>query len=101
MFERMNSPAQQKFDVLVIGGGPAGIAAAVGAAECGARVGLVDDSASLGGQIWRTGSATGSPQEASQWIERVRAARVKILCGLRVFDQPEAGILCAEGTEGI
>ncbi|HEX9110427.1 MAG TPA: FAD-dependent oxidoreductase, partial [Terriglobales bacterium] len=42
--------AQQRFDVLVIGGGPAGMAAAVRAAECGARIGIVDDNASCGGQ---------------------------------------------------
>jgi len=101
MFEPMNNPAQQKFDVLVVGAGPAGMAAAVRAAECGANVGLVDDNFSLGGQIWRTGSATGSPPEASEWIERVRAAQVKILCGLRVFDQPDAGVLFAEGAVGI
>ena len=33
------------FDVLVIGGGPAGIAAAVRAAECGVEVAIVDDNA--------------------------------------------------------
>ena len=39
--------------VVVIGGGPAGMAAAAAAAEVGAHVLLVDDSPSLGGQIYR------------------------------------------------
>ena len=45
--------SQQRFDVLVIGAGPAGMAAAVRAAECGANVGIVDDNPTCGGQIWR------------------------------------------------
>jgi D-hydroxyproline dehydrogenase subunit alpha len=40
-------------DVLVIGAGPAGIAAATRAHESGARVVVVDDNWSAGGQIWR------------------------------------------------
>ena len=38
-------------DVLVVGGGPAGIAAALAAGEAGARVILVDDEAVLGGAL--------------------------------------------------
>jgi sarcosine oxidase subunit alpha len=38
-------------DVLVIGSGPAGLAAASAAAQCGARVVLCDESASLGGSL--------------------------------------------------
>ena len=34
----------EKFEVLVIGAGPAGIAAACAASESGARVGIVDDN---------------------------------------------------------
>ena len=49
----MGRDSQQRFDVLVIGGGPAGMAAAVRAAEFGARVGMVDENATAGGQIWR------------------------------------------------
>lgn len=38
---------------LVIGGGPAGLAAAWAAAQTGDAVTLLDDNPSLGGQIWR------------------------------------------------
>ena len=38
-------------DVLVVGGGPAGIAAALAAGEAGARVLLVDEQATLGGAL--------------------------------------------------
>lgn len=39
----------QKYDVVVVGGGAGGVAAAVGAAQAGARVALIERSASLGG----------------------------------------------------
>jgi len=40
---------KDKYDVLVVGGGAAGVAAAVGAAKTGARVGLVEAAGCLGG----------------------------------------------------
>jgi NADPH-dependent 2,4-dienoyl-CoA reductase/sulfur reductase-like enzyme len=40
-------------DVVVIGAGPAGMSAAMAAAEAGARVVLLDEQASAGGQIYR------------------------------------------------
>jgi hypothetical protein len=42
-------PVVDQVDVLVVGGGPAGLAAAVSAARLGARVGLIERYGSLGG----------------------------------------------------
>ncbi|MBK7878324.1 MAG: NAD(P)/FAD-dependent oxidoreductase [Planctomycetes bacterium] len=53
-------------DVLVVGAGPAGLAAAEHAARRGKRVVLVDENPGLGGQIWR---ADRGPESA-----RARAA---------------------------
>jgi NADPH-dependent 2,4-dienoyl-CoA reductase/sulfur reductase-like enzyme len=89
---------QQHFDVLVIGGGPAGMAAAARAAEGGARVGIVDDNPRLGGQIWRGGSED-KTSEASKWIERLRASGARALGGFRVVHQPEAAVLLAENLD--
>jgi glycine/D-amino acid oxidase-like deaminating enzyme len=44
-------PAEQPCDVLVIGGGPAGLSAAIAAAEAGASVILLDERHTLGGQF--------------------------------------------------
>ena len=47
-------PLRQRFahcDVLVVGAGPAGLAAALTAAEAGARVILCDEQAELGGSL--------------------------------------------------
>jgi len=96
----MGSGSRQDFHVLVIGGGPAGLAAAARAADCGMRVGIVDDNLGLGGQIWR-GAADGEMPGAGRWIQRVRSANVAVLCGMRVFHQPEAGVLLAEGIDDI
>jgi NADPH-dependent 2,4-dienoyl-CoA reductase/sulfur reductase-like enzyme len=94
----MSREVQQRFDVLVIGGGPAGMAAAVRAAECGVHVGIVDDNTTLGGQIWRGESEDGRTLEAARWRQLLRTAGVTELCGRRIFDHPDAGVLWAEGT---
>lgn len=97
----MSKDLQRRFDVLVIGGGPAGIAAAVRAAECRVRVGIVDDNAALGGQIWRGAFEDGGRNEAARWHGSLQAAGVTTLCGKRVFHQPEAGVLLAEGNDDV
>jgi NADPH-dependent 2,4-dienoyl-CoA reductase/sulfur reductase-like enzyme len=91
----------QRFDVLVVGGGPAGMAAAVRAAEGGVRVGLVDDNANCGGQIWRGASEVGLSQDAARWSSLLRSANVTKLYGKRVFHQAEAGVLLAEGADDL
>ena len=92
--------ARKHFDVLVVGGGPAGLAAAVSAAEHGARVGLVDDNPALGGQIWRAG-VVGHGPGAARWIQRLEATGIEILCGTRVFDSPTQNSLHAEIESGL
>jgi NADPH-dependent 2,4-dienoyl-CoA reductase/sulfur reductase-like enzyme len=44
-------------DVIVIGAGPAGLAAARSAAEQGLSVRLIDEQSAAGGQIWRNAAA--------------------------------------------
>lgn len=57
-------------DVLVVGGGPAGLAAASAAIAGGASVVLVDSAVRLGGQLLRQPScdATGSAVPLSPWL---------------------------------
>ena len=84
----------EHFEVVVIGAGPAGIAAAVRAAECGARVGLIDDNPAPGGQIWRSGGALPAP--AREWLARLQKSDVSRMQGWRIFDSPAAGTVRAE-----
>lgn len=56
-------------DVLVAGGGPAGIAAALAAGRAGARVLLVDEQNEFGGQLlWRAAEIDGIA--AAEWLAR-------------------------------
>jgi D-hydroxyproline dehydrogenase subunit alpha len=98
----MNKYSRERFDVLVVGGGPAGMAAAVSAAKGGVCVGIVDENPRLGGQIWRGETSTGSHSpEASSWLNQVKAAGVTHLQGKRVFHQPDGGVLLAEGLDDV
>jgi 2-polyprenyl-6-methoxyphenol hydroxylase-like FAD-dependent oxidoreductase len=97
----MVKDSQRHFDVLVIGGGPAGIAAAVRAAESSLSVALVDDNPRFGGQIWRGEFESGHDQNAVRWRDRLRGPEVTRFFGKRVFHQPEAGVLLAEGTDDL
>ncbi|MEO7064907.1 MAG: FAD/NAD(P)-binding oxidoreductase [Dokdonella sp.] len=58
----------ERYDVLVVGAGPAGLAAAHAAASDGARVGLLDAQATAGGQVWRQDVQHGYPQRAQRSI---------------------------------
>jgi D-hydroxyproline dehydrogenase subunit alpha len=49
----VTSPVESAYDLVVLGAGPAGLAAAVTAARAGARVALVDAGDRVGGQYWR------------------------------------------------
>lgn len=48
-----NSPAENSYDIAVLGAGPSGLAAATSAAQAGARVALLDNGVRPGGQYWR------------------------------------------------
>jgi D-hydroxyproline dehydrogenase subunit alpha len=86
------------YDILVIGAGPAGVAAAVSAAGSGLRVGLIDDNPAPGGQIWRGGAAVSPSPEAAKWFAGLINSPVIRLHGWRVFDAPQNGTLRAERT---
>lgn len=73
-------------DVVVIGAGPAGIAAAVRASESARRVMLLDECPDVGGQIWRHRDVTSLPNDARTWIARLRRSQVEVQCRTSVVD---------------
>lgn len=88
-------------EVLITGAGPAGMAAAAAAARAGARVVLLDDNPTPGGQIWRghaDAAGTWSGGAYERLAERLRG--VEVLCGALVVAQPGARTLRIEDAEG-
>ncbi|MEO7217238.1 MAG: FAD-dependent oxidoreductase [Gemmatimonadaceae bacterium] len=79
-------PEMVTADVVVVGCGPAGIAAAVVASERGLRVMIVDRGLEPGGQIWRHVADAAKPAIADRWIRRLSASAVRTVRGASVVD---------------
>ena len=88
-------------EVLIVGAGPAGLAAAYRAAQAGRRVTVVDDNPDAGGQIWRGELREPRSQEAQAWFERIRSVDIELIAGARVFQQKGRGMLVAETPSGV
>lgn len=88
-------------DLLIIGGGPAGMSAALAAASAGVSSTLVDEAPALGGQIYRKGVGAAAHAEATEG-DRLRAAvaahgeRITVLseaAAFGIFGDRQVGIL--------
>jgi sarcosine oxidase subunit alpha len=84
-------------DVLVVGGGPTGLAAAHAAGLSGARVILVDDQRELGGSLL-SGRAEIDGRAASHWVEKIEAElrqmpEVKILSRSTAFGYQDHNLI--------
>jgi len=96
----MDSVKHLRFDVAVVGAGPAGIAAALAAADSGRTIGLIDDNPTAGGQIWRGAYNSARPSASSIWFDRLNKSAVQIVRGARVF-HAAAGELAAESDDSV
>jgi NADPH-dependent 2,4-dienoyl-CoA reductase/sulfur reductase-like enzyme len=81
-----SSNIDDEADVIVVGAGPAGIAAAVHAAEAGRRVVVLDSAQRAGGQIWRHRDRRTLPRMARRWLERFDRSGARLVPGAEVVD---------------
>jgi D-hydroxyproline dehydrogenase subunit alpha len=97
---------EREADVVVVGAGPAGLAAAVAARSAGARVAVVDEGRSPGGQIWRQRwvaggtSPAGLPRDARRWLARVAGSGAELLSGTAVWGVADPHTLLLLGPDG-
>jgi NADPH-dependent 2,4-dienoyl-CoA reductase/sulfur reductase-like enzyme len=94
------------YDLVVIGGGPAGVAGALTAALAGLRVALVDMGARFGGQYFRHTDGGGPPGTPGfeRFVRQSHALtqRADILLGHQVWAvEHDAGPRGAEGDAGL
>lgn len=82
------TPKRDSYDVVVIGAGPAGLAAAATVAEAGLSTLLLDENAGPGGQVWRAIASTPVTERdrlgADYWaganlVEAVRSSGAEII----------------------
>jgi NADPH-dependent 2,4-dienoyl-CoA reductase/sulfur reductase-like enzyme len=82
------APKRDSYDVVVIGAGPAGLAAAATAAQAGLSTLLLDENAGPGGQVWRAIASTPVTERdhlgADYWaganlVEAVRSSGAEII----------------------
>lgn len=88
-------------DVLIVGAGPAGLSAAVAAAEAGKETLLLDQSPWLGGQIWRSEDPENLPSEARRLFDSLKTTGVQVVLEATVFAFPSPRSVLAETPTGV
>lgn len=68
-----------EYEVVVVGGGPGGMAAAFSAVQSISSVLLLESSLWLGGQVWSGGDGPHADRTAKKWFRRIQQSDVKVM----------------------
>lgn len=96
----VNATTTEHVDLLIIGAGPAGMAAALAAAPCGLSIVLLDDNPLPGGQIWRDGPNAQVPKQARDMRGQLQGfSNIRLHSGCKVVALAGAKRLLLEDAE--
>ncbi len=87
--------------VVVVGAGPAGMAAAWQAARSGAQTTLLDANPLAGGQIWRHASVSSVPPKMRVWLDRLDHPQISKRFSSTVVDIQNPRLLVQKESGGM
>lgn len=87
-------------DLLIIGAGPAGMAAALAAAATAVKIAILDDNPLPGGQIWRDGPQAEVPAKARDLRQQIQDnPHIQLYSGIKVVARAQPKQLLVEDAE--
>ena len=104
--------AEKLYDVIVVGGGPAGLAAAIGAKEAGAKdVLIVERDVSLGGILQQCihpgfglkyfNAELSGPEYAYRFIEKVKETDIEVKLNTMVLEIGDHAVMGVNSKDGL
>lgn len=86
-----------EYDIIIVGAGPAGLSAAIAAAESGKSILILDNNPQAGGQIWRAGPIFPIPKLAQDKYRKIQSAtNIDVIYNAKIVAAPFAGQLFIE-----
>ena len=86
-----------KYDIVIIGAGPAGLAAAIAASSSEEDIVIIDNNPQIGGQIWRAGPEVTLPKVAQEmYIKILNTPNITIISSAKVIAEYEIDKLLIE-----
>ncbi len=70
------------FDIVIVGAGPAGLAAAVTASQSSQSVAVIESNPWVGGQLWRRPESPTTPMTGKKWLNWAIAIGVLVLIAI-------------------
>jgi NADPH-dependent 2,4-dienoyl-CoA reductase/sulfur reductase-like enzyme len=85
--------SKREFDIVIVGAGPAGLAAAAAASGSDGSIAVIDENPQAGGQIWRAEKGSRS-SAAAKLLDRINGQKVTFLSAAQVFDAADSTLIC-------